>query len=132
MSGGGGLVSTARDYARFNAMLLGEGTLDGARIVKPETVRIARSNLMQDGVRAAIGGRNGFGAAMQVIMPDSARPGQEPAGSFGWFGIAGTQMWMDPNNKIAVCLMLQENPTSDPVQNEIRAAAYKDFKAIKA
>ena len=131
MSGGGGLVSTARDYARFNAMLLGEGTLDGARIVKPETVRIARSNLMQDGVRAAIGGRNGFGAAMQVIMPDSARPGQEPAGSFGWFGIAGTQMFVDPTNHQSVVVMLQMNPTSLPVQAEYKVAAEKDFTALK-
>ena len=129
MSGGGGLVSTARDYARFNAMLLNEGTLDGARIVKPETVRIARSNLMEAGVK--FGGQNGFGAAMQVILPGGARPGQEPAGSYGWFGIAGTQMFVDPTNKFSVVTMLQMNPTSLPVQADYKVAAYKDFAAVR-
>ena len=49
-SGGGGLVSSARDYARFNAMLTNEGELDGRRVLKAETVRLARSNLMPPGV----------------------------------------------------------------------------------
>ncbi|MEI7932642.1 MAG: serine hydrolase domain-containing protein, partial [Alphaproteobacteria bacterium] len=131
-SGGGGLVSTARDYARFCQMLVNDGTLDGARIIKPETLAVARSNLLQNNVRAAIGGRNGFGAAMQVIMPDSARPGQEPAGSYGWFGIAGTQMFIDPVNKFSVVTMLQMNPTSVPVHHEYKVAAYKDLAVVKA
>ena len=126
-SGGGGSVSTARDYIRFLSMMINEGSLDGHRIVKPETVRLARSNLMPS--TANFFG-NGYGAAMAVQLRDT--PNGLPKDAYWWFGIAGTQMWMDPNNKIAVCLMLQENPTSDPVQNEIRAAAYKDFKAIKA
>jgi CubicO group peptidase (beta-lactamase class C family) len=131
-SGGGGLASTARDYARFCGMLLNNGTLDGARVLKPETVAIARSNLLLNNVRASIGGRNGFGAAMQVVMPDSAAPGREPAGSYGWFGIAGTQMFIDPNNKYSVVTMLQMNPTTEPVQNEYKVAAYKDLAAISA
>ncbi|MFI4934254.1 MAG: serine hydrolase domain-containing protein [Caulobacterales bacterium] len=128
-SGGGGLVSTARDYSRFTAMLLNEGTLDGARIVKAETARLARSNLMDPGVKFY--GGNGFGAAVSVILPGGERPGQEPAGSFSWFGIAGTQMWVDPVNKLSVVLMLQEYPTTYPVQSEVRVAAYKDMAALK-
>jgi len=130
-SGGGGLVSTARDYARFCQMLVNDGALDGARVIKPETLAIARSNLLQNNVRAAIGGRNGFGAAMQVVMPDSARPGQEPAGGYGWFGIAGTQMFVDPVNKFSVVCMIQMNPTSIPVQQDYKIAAYKDLAAVK-
>ena len=51
IAGGGGLVSTVRDYARFGAMLLGDGALDGTRVMKVETARAARSNLLPDGVR---------------------------------------------------------------------------------
>jgi CubicO group peptidase (beta-lactamase class C family) len=129
-SGGGGLVSSARDYARFNAMLLNEGILDGGRVVKAETVRVARSNLMEPNV--FFGGRNGYGAAMQVILPGGERPGQEPPGSYGWFGIAGTQMFVDPTNKFSVVTMLQMNPTTYPVQAEYKTAAYKDLATIRA
>jgi len=128
-SGGGGLTSTAHDYIRFTSMMINEGELDGVRVLRPETVRIARSNLMEPGVTFA--GKNGYGAGVAVVQPGGERPGEEPAGSFWWFGIAGTQMWMDPVNKISVVCMLQEYPTVDLVQREVRLAAYKDITAIK-
>lgn len=129
-SGGGGLVSTAKDYSRFTGMLVNEGTFERVRVLKPETVRLGRSNLLEPGVK--FGGRNGFGAGVSVILPEGVRPGTEPAGSFSWFGIAGTQMWMDPVNKLSVVLMLQMQPTTYPVQQEVRVAAYKDLAAIPA
>jgi CubicO group peptidase (beta-lactamase class C family) len=129
-SGGGGLVSSAHDYARFVSMMLNEGTLDGVRVVKPETVRLARSNLLPPGVLL---GKNGYGAAMQVILPGGERPGQEPPGSYSWFGIAGSQMWIDPSNRLGVMLMVNFLPNgSYPVQAEVKTAAYKDLAALKA
>jgi CubicO group peptidase (beta-lactamase class C family) len=131
-SGGGGLVSSARDYIRFTSMLLNEGELDGARVVKRETARVAHSNLMEPGV--TFGGKNGFGAAVALVQPggEGFPGGGQPDGSYWWFGIAGTQMWVDPVNKFSVVLMLQEYPTTYPVLKEIRTAAYKDLAAIKA
>jgi CubicO group peptidase (beta-lactamase class C family) len=133
-SGGGGLVSTAHDYARFNAMLLNEGELDGVRILKPETVRIARSNLMPPGpVFGLLGRPNGFGAFMQVVLPGGELPGGEPAGSFGWSGAAGTTMWIDPVNAVAVVLMVQFMPAGAyPIYLESRVAAYQDLRALRA
>ncbi len=128
-SGGGGLTSTAHDYIRFTSMLLNGGELDGVRVVKAETVKLAGSNLMEPGVM--FGGKNGYGAGVAVIQPGGERPGEEPAGSYWWFGIAGTQMWVDPVNKFSVVCMLNEYPTTDPVQREVRLAAYKDLAAIK-
>jgi CubicO group peptidase (beta-lactamase class C family) len=127
-SGGGGLTSTAVDYLRFTTMLVNEGTLDGARILKPESVRTMRSNLMNPGVMYR--GNNGYGAAVSVILPGGERPGREPAGSFWWFGIAGTQMWIDPVNKLSAVLMIQQFPTSYPVQDEVRVATYKDLASL--
>jgi len=129
-SGGGGLTSTAHDYIRFTSMILNGGELDGARVVKPETVKLAGSNLMEPGV--TFYGKNGYGAGVAVIQPGGERPGEEPAGSYWWFGIAGTQMWIDPVNKFSVVCMLNEYPTTDPVQREVRIAAYKDLASIKA
>ncbi len=130
-SGGGGLVSTAHDYARFNAMLLNEGELDGVRVLRPDTVRIASSNLMPAGVTQSIIGKpDGFGAFMQVALVDGDIPGAEPPGSYGWSGAAGTTMWIDPVNEVSVVLMVQFMPAGAyQTYIETRFAAYKDLKA---
>ena len=90
--GGGGLVSSARDYDRFLAMLLGEGQIGGAaggmRVMKPETARLAMSNLIADSIdrKGSFIDGQGFGAGGRVSLPTS--PGGE--GIFGWAGAAGT------------------------------------------
>ncbi|RYD39655.1 MAG: class A beta-lactamase-related serine hydrolase, partial [Sphingomonadales bacterium] len=86
--GGGGLVSTARDYDRFLAMLLGEGETGGVRVMKRETARLAMSNLIADSVdrKGTFIDGQGFGAGGRVSLPTS--PGGE--GIFGWAGAAGT------------------------------------------
>lgn len=86
--GGGGLVSSARDYDRFLSMLMGEGRLGDARILRPETARLAMSNLIDDSVKrdgTFIHGA-GFGAGGRVSLPGSP----EGEGIFGWSGAAGT------------------------------------------
>jgi CubicO group peptidase (beta-lactamase class C family) len=132
-SGGGGLVSTAHDYIRWTSMLLNEGVLNGVRVVKAETVRTAASNLLPEGAafNGAFGTGGAFGAGVSIVTEKTAKPGGEPPGSYGWFGIAGTQEWTDPVNKVSVVLMLQLNPTIYPVRQEVRVAAYKDFAALK-
>jgi len=86
--GGGGLVSSARDYDRFLAMLLGEGETGGKRVMKVETARLAMSNLLADSVdrKGTFVDGEGFGAGGRVSLPTS--PGGE--GIFGWAGAAGT------------------------------------------
>jgi CubicO group peptidase (beta-lactamase class C family) len=86
--GGGGLVSSARDYDRFLAMLLGEGETGGVRVMKRETARLAMSNLIADSVdrKGTFIDGQGFGAGGRVSLPSS--PGGE--GIFGWAGAAGT------------------------------------------
>lgn len=86
--GGAGLVSSARDYDRFLAMLLGEGETGGVRVMKRETARLAMSNLLADSVdrKGTFIDGQGFGAGGRVSLPTS--PGGE--GIFGWAGAAGT------------------------------------------
>ena len=86
--GGGGLVSSARDYDRFLAMLLGEGETGGKRVMKVETARLAMSNMLSDAVdrKGTFVDGQGFGAGGRVSLPSS--PGGE--GLFGWAGAAGT------------------------------------------
>ncbi|KTE19399.1 serine hydrolase [Sphingopyxis sp. H050] len=91
--GGGGLVSSARDYDRFLAMLLGEGETGGVRILKPETARLAMSNLLPAGAetKGSFIQGEGFGAGGRVSLPTS--PTGE--GVFGWGGAAGTIGFVD-------------------------------------
>lgn len=125
-SGGSGLVSTAADYMRFCAMLLNEGELDGVRIMAPETVRLACSNLAPPGVFTLLG--DGFGAGMRVVLPQSVRDGDLPVGAVSWGGAAGTTMWVDPAGGLAVVMMTQFMPQDAyPLWEEIRRAAYQDF-----
>jgi CubicO group peptidase (beta-lactamase class C family) len=86
--GGGGLVSSARDYDRFLAMLLGEGETGGVRVMSADTARLAMSNLIDDSVdrKGTFIDGQGFGAGGRVSLPGS--PGGE--GIFGWAGAAGT------------------------------------------
>jgi CubicO group peptidase (beta-lactamase class C family) len=66
-AGGGGLVSSALDFIRSGQVVLHEGALDGVRVMKPETVRLAISNLLPPGVTYPAAG--GFGAGAAVVMP---------------------------------------------------------------
>jgi len=142
--GGGGLVSTAHDYARFAAMLLNEGELDGVRVLKPETVRLARSNLLPGGVDRVdlplgqtLSGA-GFGAAMSVQLEPGHTtggafdwPGAVPAGVYGWPGAGGTACWIDPDRRFFLLFLTQYWPSwiNGTMRPEVIAAAYRDLQS---
>ena len=127
-SGGGGLLSTAHDYDRFCAMLLGEGAFDGVRVLAPATARLAHSNLLPAGV--FVEGGMAFGAGMGIVTTASTQPGEEPPGSFGWAGAAGTMMWIDPSRRLSGVLMTQYMPSNAyPLWAEIKRAVYADLAA---
>ena len=110
--GGAGLVMSARDYDRFLRMLVDEGQLDGKRILKPATVRLAMSDLLPPGTdRSELAAMTresgvpmGFGAGGSVYLAD--RPGGPAKGSYGWGGAAGTIAWVDPAHKVRGTVMI--------------------------
>ena len=114
-SGGGGLVSTLDDYARFCQMLVNGGELGGTRILKPETVKLMRTNVLTEGQRVGIAGtldgaasdNIGFGLDFGVItnrQSDEPVPGE---GMYFWGGAAGTWFWIDPVNDLYFIGMIQ-------------------------
>ena len=112
-SGGGGLVSTAADYARFCQMLLNGGELGGARLLKPETVALMRTNQLSDAVLAGPDGSTplgpgvGFGLDFAVVTdPAKAKTGAG-RGTYSWGGAAGTWFWIDPENDLFFLGMIQ-------------------------
>jgi CubicO group peptidase (beta-lactamase class C family) len=130
-SGGGGLVSSAEDYSRFASMLMQEGLYQGRRLLRAETVRLAASNLLPDGVGQVelplgyVWPATGFGAAMSVQIVD----GELPKGVFGWPGAAGTQVWIDPNRRFFLQFLVQYWPPEInlSLRPEVIAAAYADL-----
>ncbi len=126
--GGAGLVSSPRDYDRFLAMLLGEGAIDGARVMKSETARLAMSNLLPDGVLlpADFDGGGGFGAGGRVSLADV--PGGPGAGTYGWAGAAGTIAWVDRKRGVRGSGFIQKFPPGqDPFGADLVAAVYRDL-----
>jgi CubicO group peptidase (beta-lactamase class C family) len=112
-SGGGGLVSSTHDYARFLQMLVNRGELDGARILKPETVGIMRTNSLtgEEDMRFAIGGPGqpgqGFGVDFAITYDPQAAGTPQGPGTYYWAGAAGTSFWIDPVNDIFWLSMIQ-------------------------
>lgn len=132
-SGGGGLVSTNADYARFAQMLLNGGELDGHRILKPETVKLMRTNVLSDTImngdvppfNTAKG--RGFGLDFAVVL-DSAKAGPWGEGTYSWGGAAGTWFWIDPKNDLFFLGMIHIlNKEGDPA---IRAIDYDSAKLV--
>ncbi|WP_411289181.1 serine hydrolase domain-containing protein [Phenylobacterium sp.] len=114
-SGGGGLVSTTMDYARFAQMLANEGQLEGVRILSPATVELMGANAIPREVLVNSNGTAGlrfneavgFGMDLMVVN-DPRRAGTlEGQGSMSWGGAAGTWFWVDPTNDVIFVGMIQ-------------------------
>ena len=127
-SGGGGLVSTAMDYAHFVQMLLNCGSLFGQRLLKPETVAaMTRNQLPADRFPAGIGGsREGVGFGLGVSVQMFATPKQPGAkeGEFGWDGIASTHFWASPSDDLAVITMEQTQPFNKRLIHRLKGPIY--------
>jgi CubicO group peptidase (beta-lactamase class C family) len=137
--GGAGLVMSARDYDRFLHMLQNYGELDGVRIMKAETARLAMSNLLPpgvefEGVASATGGtagpKMGFGAGGSVVLED--KENSMGAGTYGWGGAAGTAAWVNPVKKIRGTIMVNYFPADKwPVREETVKALVTDLQRFK-
>jgi CubicO group peptidase (beta-lactamase class C family) len=113
-SGGGGLVSTTHDYARFSQMMLNKGTLGGKQIIKPETVDLMVQNhigdlrLYSDGTTANPGQPGiKFGLDFAIVDDPAAANSQQGKGTYYWGGAAGTWFWIDPANDLFFVGMIQ-------------------------
>jgi len=116
-----GLYSTTQDYMRFAQMLANRGTLDGVRILSPNSVRLMTSNLLPAGVPLHFTQPfEGIGYGMNVgIVLDPSRAnfngGANGAGTFYWGGVHGTWFWVDPAYDIVVVGMLQQQDGGNPM-----------------
>ena len=129
--GGAGLVMSAHDYDRFLHALQDGGTLDGVRVLKPETAALMMSNLLPAGADTSLLnrlgniGKLGFGAGGSVFLED--KPGGPSKGTYGWGGAAGTIAWVDPARHMRGTIMVNYFPGEKwPLREEIAAALATD------
>ena len=128
-SGGGGLVSTAEDYVRFAQMLLNGGSLDGVRILKPETVALVTRDHLAPGqvVPRIFTGVSGYGFGLGVTVQTAESSAELPsaAGSYGWSGILNTFFWIDPKNDLIGMVWAQHFPfRAYPLEQEFKRLVY--------
>jgi CubicO group peptidase (beta-lactamase class C family) len=123
-SGGGGLVSTAMDYARFLQMLLNGGTLDGTRLLSRKTVEYMTADHLggMPGTPDLLIPGYGFGLGFAVrLQPGIAQvPGS--TGQYYWGGLAGTTFWVDPAEQLFALLLIQ-----GPNQREYFRVLFRDL-----
>lgn len=118
LSGGGGLLSTASDYFRFSQALLDGGVLGGKRILRADTVKLMRRNVLAPGVKVDLYGPSqdgvGFGMDFAVIEDPAAARTPQGRDTFYWGGAFGTWFWIDPTNDVVFVGMIQNVNGSVP------------------
>jgi CubicO group peptidase (beta-lactamase class C family) len=135
LSGGGGLVSTADDYARFTAMLLAGGELDGVRVIGPRTLAYMTRNHLPGGATLTTVGRGqfaetgfdgtGFGLGFGVTVDPVRSKVHTSAGEHTWGGLASTAFWVDPVEQLTAHFYTQLIPSSTyPIRTELRQLVY--------
>ena len=126
-SGGGGLVSTTMDYARFCQMLLNGGELDGARVIGRKTLHFMASNHLADGVKVEshlLPPGHGFGLGFAVRTHDGMAPFAGSTGQFFWSGMAGTFFWIDPQEDLFAVFMSQGPGQREYFRTLVRSLVY--------
>ena len=124
-SGGGGLVSTTMDYARFSQMLLNGGSLDGIRIVGRKTLQLMASDHLGPHVKVdspLMPAGHGFGLGFAVRTHEGMAPFSGSRGQFFWSGMAGTFFFIDPAEELFCVFMMQ-----GPGQREYLRAVLRDL-----
>ena len=134
-SGGGGLVGTIGDYARFAQMIANKGELDGARLLSPASVEMMGTNMIPKDVLVASNGVGptrfneavGFGLNFMVVNDPRAAGTLEGKGSMSWGGAAGTWFWVDPTDDVIFVGMIQRmgDTGGDPLGTMARTLTYQ-------
>lgn len=127
-SGGGGLASTALDYARFLQFMLNKGELGGVRLLGPRTVDFMTTDHLGEipvnsgASRALLPAGHGFGLGVAVRKQPGVDSVPGSAGTYFWGGMAGTTFFVDPAEDLFAILMLQA-----PNQREYYRMLFRDL-----
>ncbi len=120
-SGGGGLVSTVSDYARFAQMMLNSGELDGVRLLSRKTVELMTTDQLAD-----MDVDYGFGLGFGVVRDESDLKEVGSVGRYGWSGFFFTSFFIDPQEQMIGIFMCQLHPSGGlDLGEKIRILCYQ-------
>jgi CubicO group peptidase (beta-lactamase class C family) len=122
-AGGAGLLSTARDYARFLEMIRNGGVLNDVRILAPRTVRLMTTNQVGS-LHSSFG--LGFGLGFETTDRYGAN-GMDSEGSFGWAGAYGTTYRVDPEARLVLVMMIQLLPNATDIGTKFPTLVYQSL-----
>lgn len=131
--GGSWLTSTVDDYMKFAQMLVNNGTLGSATILKPQTVRLMATSQLSDTISQRMWlptkGSVGFGIdfAVRTRPPANAEENHGIVGEFFWDGAPSTLFWVDPVNKLTAVLFVQIFPFDRRLHKIFRDAVYGKY-----
>ena len=118
LSAGGGLVSTASDFARFCLMFSGKGTLSGRRLMKAESIELMTRNHLPENLIPLdkkpgdrYGGL-GFGLGVSVRVQQTDWVPASQIGEYGWIGGTSTEFWISPRDELVAITLAQHIPFS--------------------
>ena len=140
-SGGGGLISTAKDYWRFSEMLRRGGHLEGVRVLGPKTVQAmtmarltpeVRDNGATEYPASHLYPGQSFGLGFGVITDPAQSQVISSQGEYSWGGIANTKFWVDPEEDLVVILMTQVigAPYGDRLRFDLKVATYQALSRL--
>jgi CubicO group peptidase (beta-lactamase class C family) len=138
LSGGGGLLSTLRDYHRFTQMLLNRGELDGFRVLGSRSVDYMTMNHLPGDQDLETFGRPifaessykgvGFGLGFAVVRDVAASKTFASMGEYSWGGAASTAFWVDPKEGLTVVFLTQLIPSSTyPIRTQLAQLVYQSL-----
>jgi CubicO group peptidase (beta-lactamase class C family) len=128
-SGGGGLVSTAGDYARFLQMLLNRGKLDGVRLLSRKTIELMTADHLGPitGAPDLLLPGYGFGLGFAVRLQPGISHVPGSVGQYFWGGLAGTTFWVDPAEELFAIMLIQGPGQRDYFRTLFRDLVYAAF-----
>jgi CubicO group peptidase (beta-lactamase class C family) len=119
-AGGAGLVSTARDYARFLQMIMNRGELDGVRYLSPKMVDLMTSNQITVYPKSGMG----FGLGFETVEKAGA-DGLASVGTFGWGGAYGSIYKVDPKEGLVIVFMINQLPMRTDIAAKFPTLVYQ-------
>jgi CubicO group peptidase (beta-lactamase class C family) len=127
-AGGAGMVSTARDYARFLEMVRNGGVLDGVRVLAPRTVKLMTTNQV-----GSLYSPNGLGwsLAFETIERYGAS-GMGEVGAYGWGGAYGSWYRVDPASGLVMVFMIQLMPNGTDIRQKFPTLVYQALTGAAA
>ena len=118
-AGGAGLVSTARDYARFLQMITHGGSWNGRRYLAPHTVAL----MTTDQIPSIYGPATGFGLGFETVERYGAS-GMASKGTYGWGGAYGSNYKVDPAEGLVIVVMMNQLPNTSDVVTRLQSMLY--------